>query len=74
MISDERKSKIVSDNTIQAERLGDFLKNLGEKGINVSKRMAENVLSNPGRALDSTAKLAFLFLKNLNKLYQHYQS
>ena len=49
---------IVSDNVIQAEDLGDFFKNLGKKRLNVSKKMAKNVLSNPGRALDSTAKIA----------------
>ena len=49
---------IVSDNVIQAEGLGDFFKNLGKKGINVSKKIAKNVLSNPGRALDLTAKIA----------------
>ena len=49
---------IVSDNVIQAEGLSEFFKNLGKKGLNVSKKMAENVLSNPGRALDLTAKIA----------------
>ena len=49
---------IVSDNTTQAEALGDFFKNLAEKGPNVSKKMAKNVLINPGRALDLTAKIA----------------
>ena len=48
----------VSDNTIQAESLGDFFKNLGKKGLNVSKKMAKNVISKPGRALDLTAKIA----------------
>ena len=48
----------VSDDTIKAEVLGNFFKNLGKKGLNVSKKMAENVLSNPGRALDLTAKIA----------------
>ena len=48
----------VSDNVIQAEGLGNFFKNLGKKGLNVSKKMAKNVLSNPGRALDLTAKKA----------------
>ena len=47
----------VSDNTIQAESLGDFFKNLGKKGLNVSKIIAKNVLSNPGRALDLRAKI-----------------
>ena len=55
-----KKTMIVSDNVIQAEGLGDFFKNLGKKGLNVSKKMAKNVLSNPGRALDLTltAKIA----------------
>ena len=48
----------VSDNTKQAEGLGKFFKNRGRKGLNVSKNMAKNVSSNPGRALDSTAKIA----------------
>ena len=58
MISDRKKKKIVSDNVIQAEGLGDFFKNLGKKKLNVSKKMAKNVLNNPGRALDLTAKIA----------------
>ena len=54
----EKKSMIVSDNTIQAEGLGDFFKKLGKKGLNTSKKMAKNVINNPGRALDLTAKIA----------------
>ena len=42
---------IVSDNTIKSEGLGDFFKTLGKKGLSVSKKMAKNVLKNPGRAL-----------------------
>ena len=65
---------IVSDNVVQAESLDDFFKNLGKKGLNVSKKMAKNVLSNPGRALDITAKIATAAAsKTLNKPYQHYQ-
>ena len=30
---------IVSDNMIQAEGLGDFFRNLGKKGLNVSKKV-----------------------------------
>ena len=33
-----RKSMTVSDNTINTEGLGDFCKNLGKKGLNVSKK------------------------------------
>ena len=57
-ICNRKKSMIVTDNTIQAEGLGDFVKNLGKKGLIVSKKMAKNILSNPGRALDLTAKIA----------------
>ena len=49
---------IVGDNTIQAEGLGDFFKNLGKISAKAGKKLAKNVLSNPGRALDLTAKIA----------------
>ena len=58
VICDRKRSMTVSDNIIQAEGFGDFFKNLGKKGLNVSKKMPKNVLSNPGRALDLTAKIA----------------
>ena len=58
VICDRKKSMIVSDNTIQAEGLGDFFRNLGKKGLNISKKMAKNVLKNPNRALDITANIA----------------
>ena len=60
LICKRKKSMTVSDNTIKAEDLSEFLKILGKKGLNVSKKMAKNVLSktNPGRALDLTAKIA----------------
>ena len=58
---------IVSDNIIQAEGIGDFFKNLGKKGLNVSKKMAKNVLGNPGRTLDSTAKLATAAASRISK-------
>ena len=74
MICDKRKSMNVSDNVIQAESLGDSLKNLGKKGLNVSKKMAKNVLSKPGQALDLKAKIATAAIfKILNRLYQEYQ-
>ena len=58
LICNKGKSRIVSDNVIQEESLRDFFENLGKKGLNVSKIMAKNVLSNPGQALDSTGKIA----------------
>ena len=57
-ICNRKTSMTVSDNTIKAEGLGDFFKSLGKKGLNVSKKVAKNVISNPGRALDLTAKVA----------------
>ena len=57
-ICNRKKSMIVSDNIIQAEGFDDFVKNLGKKGINISKKMAKKVLKNPSRALDITANIA----------------
>ena len=58
VICDRKKSMIVSDNTIQAEGLGDFFKSLGRISAKAGKKLAKNVLSNPARALDLTAKIA----------------
>ena len=57
-ICNRKKTMIVSDNVIQAEGLGDFFKNLGKISAKAGKKLAKNVLSNPGRASDSTAKIA----------------
>ena len=48
----------VSDNTIQAEGLSNFFKNLGKTSVKVGKKLVKNVLSNPSRALDITTKIA----------------
>ena len=37
-VCDRKKSMTVSVDTIKAEGLGDFFKNLAKKGLNVSKR------------------------------------
>ena len=47
------KSLIVSDQTIQAEGLGNFFKNLGSAAKNVGKK----ILNNPGRALELAANI-----------------
>ena len=47
------KSMTVSDNTIQVEVLGDFFKKLGKKGLNLSKKMAKNVLKKSGKSFQS---------------------
>ena len=61
VICNRKKSMIVSDNVIQAEGLGDVFKNLGKKGLNVSKKMAKNVLKNLGRALEIGANIGTAF-------------
>ena len=58
VICNRKKTMIVSDNVIQAEGLGDFFKNLGKISAKAGKKLAKNVISNPGRALDLTAKIA----------------
>ena len=47
VICDRKKSMIVSNNTIQAEGLGDFFKILGKISAKAGKKLAKNVLSNP---------------------------
>ena len=57
-ICNRKKSMTVSDNTIKAEGPGSFCKNLGKISAKAGNKLAKNVLSNPGRALDLTAKIA----------------
>ena len=49
---------IVSDNTIQAEDLGDFFKNLGKVSSKAAKKLARNALKNPSRFLEIGANVA----------------
>ena len=48
----------VSDNTLKAEWLGCFFKNLGNISAKAGKKLATNVLKNPARALEIGAKVA----------------
>ena len=57
-ICNRKKSMTVSDNTIKAEGLGSFFKNLRKVSAKAGKKLAKNVINNPGRALDLTAKIA----------------
>ena len=57
-ICKRKKSMTVSDNTIKAEGLGSFLKNLGKISAKAGKKLATNVLKNPGRALEITSNIA----------------
>ena len=58
MICDRKKTMIVSDNVIQAEGLGSFFENLGKISSKAGKKLATNVLKNPGRALEIGANIA----------------
>ena len=41
--------------------MSDIFKNLGEKGLSVSKKLAEIFLKNPGRALENGANVGCAF-------------
>ena len=58
VICNRKKSMIVSDSVIQAEGLGSFFKNLGKVSAKAGKKLAKNVLKNPGRALEIGANIA----------------
>ena len=50
---------IVSDNTIiLAEGVGSFFKNSGRISAKAGKKLANNVLKNPGRAREITSNIA----------------
>ena len=57
VVRNRKKSMIVSDNTIKAEGLGSFFKNLGKISSKAGKKLATNVLKNPGRALEIGANI-----------------
>ena len=58
LICDRQKSMIVSDNTFQAEGLGDFFKKLGKVSSKAAKKLATNALKNPFRFLEIGANVA----------------
>ena len=47
----------VGDNTIQVEGLVDFFKNLGKKGLNLSKMIAKTSIKDPRPALEIGANV-----------------
>ena len=49
---------IVSDNSIQAEGLGDFFKNLGKISGKAAKKLATNALRKPSRFREVDANVA----------------
>ena len=58
VICDRKKSMIVSDNTIKAEGLGNFFRNLGKVSSKAAKKLATNALKNPSRFLEIGANVA----------------
>ena len=64
---------IVSDNTIQAENLGDFFNKKGRVSGKAAKKLATNALKNPSRFLENGANVATAAAsRNQKQLYQHY--
>ena len=57
-VCNRKQSMTVSDNTIKAEGLGSFFKNLGKISAKAGKKLATNVLKNPGRVLEITSNIA----------------
>ena len=51
MVCNRKNTMTVSDNTIQAEGLGDFFRNLGKKWLNASKKMAKKRIKQPRASL-----------------------
>ena len=68
LICNRKQSLTVSDNTIPTKSLGDFFRNLGKKGLSVSKRMAKNIIRNPGRAFEIGANVGTAFASRSPKM------
>ena len=60
-ICNREQCMTVSENTIATKSLDDFSKNLGKKGVIVSRKMAKNDLKSPGRALEIEANVGTAF-------------
>ena len=56
-VCNRKKSMTVSDNTIKAERLSSFFKDLGKTSAKAGKKLTTNILKNPGRALEIGANV-----------------
>ena len=57
-ICNRKNSTTVSDDTIKAEGLSSFFKNLGKISAKTGKKLATTVLKNPAPALESGANVA----------------
>ena len=70
-ICNRKKSMTVSDNTIKAEGLSSFFKNLGKISAKAGEKIATNVLKSPLELLESEQTL--LPQQQVEILKQHYQ-
>ena len=57
MMCSRNKCLIVSDQTINGERLGDFFRHLGNATAKAAKNVEKKILDNPGRALEIAANI-----------------
>ena len=67
----EKKSKTVSDNTIQAKSIGDVFKNLGKKGLRYRKRMRKTNLQTL-EELSISQQTLQMQIEIPKMFYQHY--
>ena len=58
VVCNKRKLMIVSDNTIQAEGLGDFFKKLWKVSGKAAQKLANNALKSPSRFIEIGANVA----------------
>ena len=64
----------ISDNTVQAEGLGEIFENVGRASVKVDKKLTTNVRINPGKTFGIGAKLvAQLYLSFVRQLYLQFQ-
>ena len=57
-VRNRKKTMIVSDNTIKAEGLSSFFKNLGKISAKAGKTLKTNVIKKPAQALELGANVA----------------
>ena len=63
-----------SDNTLQAEGLGDFFKSLGKKRLNIKKKTVKKFKNVPDEIWKSEQPLALQLRSEIQKrLYHHCQ-
>ena len=74
VICDRKKSMIVSDNTIQAEGLGSFFKNLGKIPAKAGKKLATNALIGANVATAAESRNPKVALSTLPEVINFYHT